>query len=74
MKEIPHYSKAVIVSGDGDFYALIEYLDEQKKLLKLLAPNAHYSGLFNRFEKYIERLDKFKHELAYFDHKKRKKN
>lgn len=73
MKEIPHYSKAVIVSGDGDFYALIEYLDEQKKLLKLLAPNAHYSGLFNRFESYVERLDKYKQELAYYDRKKRNK-
>jgi uncharacterized LabA/DUF88 family protein len=72
MKEIPNYHKAVIVSGDGDFYALVEYLDQQKKLLKLLAPNAHYSGLFNKFENYIERLDTYKQELRYFDHKKRK--
>jgi uncharacterized LabA/DUF88 family protein len=73
MKEIPHYNKAVIVSGDGDFYALVEYLDEQNKLLKLLAPNAHYSGLFNRYENYVVRLDTFKRDLAYFDHKKRPK-
>lgn len=74
MKEIPHYDKAVIVSGDGDFYALVEYLDEQKKLLKLLAPNAHYSGLFNKFEQYVVRLDEYKQELRYFDRKKRQKN
>jgi uncharacterized LabA/DUF88 family protein len=72
MKEIPNYSKAIIVSGDGDFYALVEYLDEQKKLLKLLAPNAHYSGLFNKYESYVERLDTYKRELAYYDRKKRK--
>lgn len=73
MKEIPNYSKAIVVSGDGDFYSLVEYLDEQNKLLKLLAPNAHYSGLFNKYENYVERLDKYKKDLAYFDRKKRKK-
>lgn len=71
MKEKANYDKAVIVSGDGDFYCLVEYLDEQKKLLKLLAPNAHYSGLFNRYETYIERLDLYRRQLAYHDHKKR---
>jgi uncharacterized LabA/DUF88 family protein len=71
MKEQPRYDKAVIVSGDGDFYSLVEYLDEQKKLLKILAPNAQYSGLFNRYESYIERLDKSRKELAYYDRKKR---
>ena len=70
MKEMPHYSKAVIVSGDGDFYSLIEYLDEKEKLLKILAPNAHYSGLFNRYEAYIERLDRSRKVLAYYDRKK----
>lgn len=71
MKEMPNYHQAILVSGDGDFYALVEYLDQQKKLLKLLAPNAHYSGLYNKFDSYIERLDIYKQELRYFDHKKR---
>jgi uncharacterized LabA/DUF88 family protein len=35
MIEYPHYSKAIIVSGDGDFYCLIEYLCEKRKLLKV---------------------------------------
>jgi uncharacterized LabA/DUF88 family protein len=65
MKEIPNYDKAVIVSGDGDFYSLIEYLDEQKKLLKILTPSWQYSGLFNRYESYIERIDKNRRELEY---------
>ncbi len=73
MKELPNYEKAVVVSGDGDFYSLVEYLDEQGKLLKILAPNAQYSGLFNRYESYVERLDKSRQELAYYDHKKRVK-
>lgn len=73
MKEINNYDKAVIVSGDGDFYSLVEYLDTQKKLYKLLAPNAQYSGLFNKYEQYIERLDKYRRELAYYD-KRRSSN
>lgn len=72
MKELPNYHKAVIVSGDGDFYSLVEYLDERKKLLKLLAPNAHYSGLYNKYEKYVERLDTKRRELAYFSRTKPK--
>ena len=34
VKEMQNYDKAVIISGDGDFYSLIEYLDEKKKLHK----------------------------------------
>lgn len=72
MKELKNYKKAVIVSGDGDFYSLVEYLDQEHKLLKLLTPNAHYSNLYNKYEKYIERLDTQKRLLAYHDYKKRK--
>lgn len=73
MKEISNYNKAVIVSGDGDFYSLIEYLDGKKRLLKLLAPNAHYSGLYNKYERYVERLDTYRKDLAYFDRKRKKR-
>jgi hypothetical protein len=72
MKEMPHYNQAVIVSGDGDFYGLVEYLVEQKRLKKLLAPTGYYSGLYNRFEEHIDRLDLHRGELAYRDFKRRK--
>ena len=65
VKEMPRYDKAVVVSGDGDFYSLIEYLDEQHKLLKLLTPNAKYSSLFNKYKHYIERIDTMRGQLAY---------
>lgn len=39
MIDFPHYEKAVIVSGDGDFCCLVRYLNSQKKLLKILAPS-----------------------------------
>lgn len=67
MKELPNYDKAVIVSGDGDFFGLIEYLAQQNKLLKLLTPNQRYSTLLKGFEQYIEGLDQHRGELAYHD-------
>ncbi len=73
MKEIKNYDKAVIVSGDGDFYTLLEYLDKENKLLKLLTPNWQYSSLLKPFEKYIVRLDQKRQELRYPDYRKKSK-
>ncbi len=72
VKEMPNYHKALIVSGDGDFHGLIEYLDQQQKLMKVLAPNWQYSSLLKPFESYIVRLDQKRHELAYRDFKRNK--
>lgn len=67
MKEINNYDKSVIVSGDGDFFALIEYLVQQGKLLKILTPTGQYSSLFHQFDEHIERIDSHRRELAYHD-------
>lgn len=65
MKELPNYDKAIIVSGDGDFYCLAEYLEKKGKLLKLMPPNVHYSSLFKPYEKYIDHLGHYKRDLSY---------
>ena len=65
VKEMPNYHKAVVVSGDGDFFGLVEYLVEQHKLDSLLAPNWQYSSLLKPFEEYIIRLDEKRRDLAY---------
>ena len=65
MKELQNYNRAVVVSGDGDFYCLVEYLQQEKKLLHLLAPNSHYSTLYRPYEDRIVVLDAFKKELSY---------
>ena len=65
MKEIDNYEKAVIVSGDGDFFSLVEYLEEQGKLGKIFTPSWQYSKLFNQYESYIDRADKHRKELEY---------
>lgn len=65
MIELPNYSKAIIVSGDGDFRCLIEYLDKQGKLSKIMAPNKHFSGFLRQFNHYITRVDLLRSALEY---------
>jgi len=72
MKEYQNYEKAIIVSGDGDFYCIVEYLSEKKKLLHLLAPNSHYSSLYRPYEQYVVVLDSYKKQLAYATFSRRK--
>lgn len=57
MLNFEKFDKAYIVSNDGDFYCLIEYLEEKKKLGKILAPNKRYSSLLRKYQNYIARLD-----------------
>ncbi|KKU90863.1 MAG: hypothetical protein UY21_C0016G0008 [Microgenomates group bacterium GW2011_GWA1_48_10] len=50
MIEYPNYDQAIIITGDGDFYCLVNYLNEKGKLLKLLVPNVKkYSKLLKPF-------------------------
>lgn len=72
MKELPNYDNALIVSGDGDFLGLIEYLEEQGKLDHILTPNWQYSSLFKPYEPKIVRLDQLRRQLSYHDRKKKK--
>lgn len=58
-----NFDKAVIVSGDGDFHCLIEYLVKKQKLLKLLAPNSRYSSLLKKFSEYITTLNLIKSKI-----------
>lgn len=71
MKELQHYKQAIIVSGDGDFFSLAEYLEEQGKLGQILTPNWQYSSLLKVFDAKITRLDQLRKELAYHDRKKK---
>lgn len=50
--EFQNYDKAIIVSGDGDFACLVQYLQEHNKLEKLIVPDERkYSALLKRFSK-----------------------
>jgi len=51
--QYPSYDRAVIVSGDGDFYCLFEYLEKKHKLLRIIIPNLKSeSSLLKRFQNY----------------------
>ncbi len=66
MVEYPNYDKAVVVSGDGDFHCLVEYLVQQGKLGRILIPNRKkYSALLRRFRAdYIDYLDGLSQKLS----------
>ena len=63
MIEFNNYDKAVLVSGDGDFFCLAKYLNEKNKLLKIMVPNDKYSSLLKEFAKYIISLNLLKEKL-----------
>lgn len=71
MKEMPNYQRAIIVSGDGDFFSLAEYLEQEGKLAHILTPNWQYSSLLKVFDKKIVRLDQLRRQLSYHDRKKK---
>ena len=61
--EMNNYDKAIIVSGDGDFHCLIEHLEQEGKLLKIIVPNRLYSSLLRKFSEYIMQMDPIKEKV-----------
>lgn len=65
MIEYPHYERAIIVTGDGDFYCLIDYLIRQGKLEKLVVPNQlKYSSLFRKLMPHIVFMNHWREKLG----------
>jgi len=66
MVELNYFSKAVIVSGDGDFLCLIKYLTYYDKLEAVVIPNRRkYSSLLRRYRDKIDFLNFKRAELEY---------
>lgn len=63
--EFPHYDQAIIVTGDGDYACLLEFLEEKGKLLHVMTPNQKYSQLLKKFSPYMLRFDQLRQNLAY---------
>jgi uncharacterized LabA/DUF88 family protein len=64
MIEFENYDKAIIVSGDGDFHCLIEYLLEKDKLDRVLIPNRKkYSVLLRKFRSNFDYMNNLKEKL-----------
>lgn len=66
MIEIDNFDHALIISGDGDFHCLVQYLIKKQKLLKLMIPNPRkYSALLREFRSYITYMDILKDKLHF---------
>lgn len=66
MIEFPNYNRAINVTGDGDFYCLVDYLKKQDKLLKLMIPDQNkYSSLLRKFMPDIVFMNNLRGKLEY---------
>jgi len=66
MVELNKFDKAVIVSGDGDFHCLVDYLKDKGKLLKIGIPNkTQYSSLLRPLSKFFFYISDSKSKLTY---------
>lgn len=68
MIEYPNFDKAVIVTGDGDFYCLVNYFIGKEKLEALLIPNRFkFSALlkFKLFKPFLRYMNDLDTRLAY---------
>ena len=66
MIEYDNYDRAVIVTGDGDFYCLVDYLIKMGKLLKLMIPDRNrFSSLFRRMMPHIIFMNNMREMLEY---------
>jgi uncharacterized LabA/DUF88 family protein len=68
MAEGNSYDRAVIVSGDGDLYCLVDYLNKRGKLLRVLVPDYYkYSSHLNRYAgSKLDFLNQLRGKLEYF--------
>lgn len=67
MIEYENYAKAVVVTGDGDFYCLINHLIANSKLEAVIIPNKQkYSALLKLklFRPYLRYLSDLENKLA----------
>ena len=66
MLDYNNYEKAVIVTGDGDFYCLVKHLKEKNKLRVVLSPNLNASILLKKAAgKDIAFMENLRNKLEY---------
>jgi len=63
MIQLNNFDRAIIVSGDGDFYCLVEYLSDNEKLEKIIVPNHKFSSLLRKFANKIVQVGLFRKKV-----------
>jgi uncharacterized LabA/DUF88 family protein len=73
MVELNNYQQAVIMSSDGDFYSLVQYLYEKKKLKAVLSPSKRYCSILLKKEAKEKMIfmDNLRTKLSYPTKKKK---
>ncbi len=66
MVEFNNYDKALIITGDGDFYCLVDYLAKNDKLLKLMIPNTNkFSSLYRKMMPHVVFMNNLRNKLEH---------
>ena len=66
MIEYPNYDRAVIVTGDGDFYCLVDHLAKHSKLRCLIVPDQNaYSSLLKKHVSLIVFMNNLQGKLEF---------
>ncbi|MBI5411986.1 NYN domain-containing protein [Candidatus Peregrinibacteria bacterium] len=75
MIEYKNYDQAIIVSSDGDFYSLVNYLYENKKLKIVISPYIKTCStlLKNSAKEHIVFMDNLRQKLEYQTKKHRRR-
>ncbi|MBU1119886.1 NYN domain-containing protein, partial [Patescibacteria group bacterium] len=65
MAQYPNYDKAIVISGDGDYFCLLDYLDKRSKLTKIIVPDGkRYSSLLRKFSPKIVDINLHKNDIC----------
>ena len=59
--EYDHYRQAVIITSDGDFACLLEYLVKNNKLRRLITTTTVYSSLLRKYTPWLTTLVSIRH-------------
>lgn len=62
--EYEKYDKTIVITSDGDFRCLFEYLGKQDKLGRIITPTKFYSSLLQKFRKDILPLSTIKKMIS----------
>lgn len=62
--EYENYDKAIIITSDGDFRCLLEFLKDRDKLERIIAPTRFYSSLLQKFRSDIIPLSTIRKKIS----------
>lgn len=66
MRQLDQFDNAIIITSDGDFYCLVEYLAFKNKLKKLIIPNKErYSSLLKKFRDQSDYLNDYRDRFCF---------